>query len=187
MKKSTNPLAMMGCLGVVGVVLFGGGVYWKYVKDRPVQVVKTGTQFTLENDPLKGMAISFKVDPPPPKKTHSGGKRKGPKNGAFDDTQTLDMTEGDDTLSPEQIQSVMNQKFSLLGGCLREEAGRNPAVKKIDLEFLIKGNGSVSSVRVNGQTSTPVASCVFAKMQAITFPECKTCSKTHAAFSLALK
>jgi hypothetical protein len=97
------------------------------------------------------------------------------------------MSEGDDVLSAEDIQKVMNQKFSLLVGCLREEATRNPSNKKIDLEFIVKGNGTVSSVRVNGQTSTPVASCMFAKMQAITFPECKTCSKTHAAFPLTIK
>jgi hypothetical protein len=168
---------------VVGVI--GGGIYWKYVKDKPVVVAKNGPQFT--DDPLKGLSIGLlKVDPPAAKK-HNPAKRKGPKNGAFDDTQTMDMSEGDDVLSAEDIQKVMNQKFTLLSGCLREEAGRNPSVKKIDLEFLVKGNGSVASVRVNGQTSTPVASCVFAKMQAITFPECKTCQKTHAAFSLTLK
>jgi hypothetical protein len=167
---------------VVGSV--GGGIYWKYVKDRPVQVVK-GPQFT--DDPLKGLSIGLlKVDPPPAKKSH-GIRRKGPKNGAFDETQTIDMSEGDDVLSAEDIQKVMNQKFTLLAGCLREEAVRNPGTKRLDLEFIVKGNGTVSSVRVNGKTDSPVAGCVFAKMQAITFPECKTCAKTHAAFPLILK
>ena len=99
----------------------------------------------------------------------------------------MNFDEGGDVLSADDINKVMQQKFSLLSGCLREEAQRNPGVKKIEFEFQVKGNGSVSSVRVNGQTSSPVASCLFAKMQAIQFPECKTCNKTHAAFSLALK
>jgi hypothetical protein len=96
-------------------------------------------------------------------------------------------TGGDDVLSADAIQEVRTQKFSLLSGCLREEVPRTPGVKKIELDFIIKGTGSVSSVRINGQTSSPVVSCVVAKMQAITFPECKTCSKTHASFSLTIK
>ncbi|MFT3754973.1 MAG: AgmX/PglI C-terminal domain-containing protein [Pseudoxanthomonas sp.] len=167
---------------VVVAGIIGGGVYYKFMKDKPVVVAKGPER----PDPLIGAQFGLlKVDPPPPKKTHT--KRKGPKNGAFDDTQTMDMSENEDVLSAEDIQKVMSQKYTLLTGCLRDEAARNPSVKKIDMDFLVKGNGSVSSVRVNGQTSSPVASCVFAKMQAITFPECKTCTKTHAAFSLSLK
>ena len=168
-------------LVVLGVI--GGGLYWKFGTKPPPVIVK-GPQFT--EDPLLGLSIALKVDPPPPKKAHTG-KKKGPKNGAFDDSQTMDMSDNQDTLSAEDIDRVMKQKFTLLAGCLREEAARNPKVKDINLEFIVKGNGSVSSVRVNSETSSPVASCVFAKMQAIQFPECKTCTKTHAAFSLKLK
>ena len=58
---------------------------------------------------------------------------------------------------------------------------------KIDLVVIVKRTGEVSSVRLNGSTSSPVAACLFAKMQSIQFPECKTCGKTVASYSLTLK
>lgn len=175
---------LSGILGILVVIGAAVGIYAKFIYKPPPP--PTAKKDLISNeDFFKGMQISMKVDPPPPKKSH-GGKRKGPKNGAFDDSQNLNFDEGGDVLSQEDINKVMQQKFSLLTGCLREDAQRN-GTKKFDLDWLIKGNGSVSSVRVNGQTSSPVASCVFAKMQAIQFPECKTCSKTHASMNFGLK
>ena len=174
---------LSGIFAVLVVIGSGVGIYAKFIYKPPEKVV---VKKEVSNEEFfKNIQIAMKVDPPAPKKP--SGKKRGPKNGAFDDSQTMDFNEAGDTLSPEDIQKVMNQKFGTLAGCLREEAQRNPSVKKLDLEFIIKGSGSVSSVRVNGQTSSPVASCVFAKMQSIQFPECKTCTKTHAGFSLALK
>lgn len=174
---------LSGIFAVLVVIGAGVGIYAKFIYKAPQPVV---TKKEVSNEEFfKNIQIAMKAEPPAPKKP--SGKRKGPKNGAFDDSQSINFEEGGDTLSPEDIQKVMSQKFSLLAGCLREEAQRNPGVKKLDLEFIVKGSGSVSSVRVNGQTSSPVASCVFAKMQSIQFPECKTCTKTHAGFSLALK
>jgi hypothetical protein len=170
--------------GIFAVIVVAGAGVGVFLMTRPkVEPQKAvGPQFT--DDPLKGMQIAMQPMPPPPPKKK---KKVGPKNGAFDDSQSVNFEEGGDTLSPEDIQRTMTAKFSVLSGCLREEAARNSATKKIDLEFIVKGNGSVSSVRVNGSTSSPLASCTFAKMQSIQFPECKTCSKTVAAFSLTLK
>jgi hypothetical protein len=176
---------LSGIFAALIVIGAGVGIYAKFIYKPPEKVI---VKKEISNeDFFKGIQIAMKVDPPAPKKAH-GPRKKGPKNGQFDDAQNMNFgEEGGDTLSPDDIQKVMNQKFGLLAGCLREEAGRNPGTKKLEFEFQVKGNGSVSSVRVNGQTGSPVASCLFAKMQAIQFPECKTCSKTHAAFSLALK
>ena len=172
---------LSGIFAVLIVIGAGVGIYI-VTRPKPVEVKQTGPQFT--EDPLKGLSIAMAPPPPKEKKVHK--VRKGPKNGSFDDSQSMDFSDSDDTLSPEQIQTTMNKEFSKLTGCLREEAARNPTVKKINLEFIVKGNGTVSSVRLNGQTSTPGASCIFAKMQSINFPECKTCSKTVAAFSFTL-
>jgi hypothetical protein len=177
---------LSGIFAVLVVIGAGIGIYAKFIYKPPAPLVLK--KEISNEDFFKGIQIAMKVDPPTPKKPHPGGKKKGPKNGSFDDSQNMNFAdEGGDTLSPDDIQKVMNQKFGLLAGCLREEAGRNPGTKKLEFEFQVKGNGAVSSVRVNGQTGSPVASCLFAKMQAIQFPECKTCTKTHAAFSLALK
>ena len=165
------------------VVVAGSGIgVWLITRPKPQVVAKAGPQFT--DDPLKGLSIAMQPMPPPPPKKK---KKVGPKNGQFDDSQNVDFNDGGDTLSADDIQKTMMSKFSVLSGCLREEAARSPTTKKIDLEFIVKGTGAVSSVRVNGSTSSPVAACVFAKMQSIQFPECKTCGKTVAAFSLTLK
>jgi hypothetical protein len=176
---------LSGIFAVLVIIGAGIGIYVKFIYKPPEKVI---VKKEISNDDFfKGLQISMKVDPPPPKKAHKAVK-KGPKNGAFDDSQAMNFgDDGGDVLSQEDINHVMQQKFGLLAGCLREEAGRNPGMKKFDLDWIVKGNGSVQSVRVNGQTGSPVASCIFAKMQAIQFPECKTCSKTHASMSFSLK
>lgn len=175
---------LSGIFAVLLVIGAGVGIYAKFIYKPPEKVV---VKKEVSNDEFfKGIQIALKVDPPPPKKPH-GSRKRGPKNGAFDDSQNINFDEGGDVLSAEDINKVMQQKFGLLSGCLREEAQRNPGTKKFDLDFIVKGNGSVSSVRVNGQTSSSVASCIFAKMQAIQFPECKTCTKTPASMSFSLK
>ena len=135
------------------VVVAGSGIgIWLITRPKPQVVKQAGPQFT--DDPLKGLQIAMQPMPPaPPKKK----KKLGPKNGAFDDSQNVDFNDGGDTLSAEDIQKTMMSKFSVLSGCLREEAARSPTTKKIDLEFIVKGTGAVSSVRVNGSTSSPVA------------------------------
>ncbi len=174
---------IFAALVVIGAAV---GIYVKFIYKPPEKVI---VKKEISNDEFfKGIQIAMKVDPPAPKKKSGGAKHKGPKNGAFDDSQSMNFgDDSGDTLSAEDINKVMQQKFGLLAGCLREEAQRNPGMKKFDLDFLVKGNGSVSSVRVNNQTSSPVASCIFAKMQAIQFPECKTCTKTPASMSFSLK
>jgi hypothetical protein len=175
---------LSGIFAVLIVIGAGVGIYAKFIYKPPEKVIVK--KEVSNEDFFKGIQISMKVDPPPPKKPHTG-KKKGPKNGAFDDTQNMNFDEAGDVLPQEDINRVMQQKFGVLSGCLREEAQRNPGLKKFDLDWLIKGNGSVTSVKVNGSTSSPVASCIFAKMQSITFPECKTCSKTHASMSFSLR
>jgi hypothetical protein len=170
------------------LLIVGGGVgaYFKFFYKPEVKTVVV--KEAVADDFFKGIEISMKVDPPAPKKPRGKGKRVM-KNGKWEDSTNLgDASEegGDETLSGEQVQQVMNKNFKVLAGCLKEEAQRNPSVKRIDIEFLIKGTGNVSSVKVNGESGSAVAACVFAKMQSVQFPSFKG-SKTHAAFSLALK
>lgn len=170
------------------LLVVGGGVggYFKFFYKPEVKTVVVKEPSSDEF--FKGIEISMKVDPPAPKKPKGKGK-KVLKNGKWEDSTSLgDASEdgGDETLTGEQVQQVMNKNFKVLAGCLKEEAQRNPAVKRIDIEFLIKGTGNVSSVKVNGESGSAVAACVFAKMQTVQFPKFNGV-KTHAAFSLALK
>lgn len=174
--------AILAAVVVIGVGIAG---YFKFIYKPPEKVVVV--QKDSGDDFWKGVDIQMKVDAPPPKK--KGVKKRVLKNGKWEEVTSMgDASEegGDETLSAAQINDVMKQNFRVLGGCLKEEAGRNPSVRKLDLEFQIKGSGNVSAVRVNGESGSAVASCVFAKMQAVTFPRFNG-SKTTATFSLGLK
>jgi hypothetical protein len=107
----------------------------------------------------------------------------------FDDSTVLgDASEGggDETLDGPTVQRVMTQNFKVLVGCVKEERSRNSSLHNVDMDFIIKGSGQVSAVKVNGQTAGAFASCMYGKMQTVAFPKFNG-SKTHASFSLSLK
>jgi hypothetical protein len=141
---------------------------------------------------MKGVEISMKVDPPAPKpKRPSSGGHKVGKNGKneFSDVTNLgDASEGggDETLDQAVVQRVMTQNFKVLVGCIAEERRRNSGLHTVDMDFIIKGSGQVSAVKVNGSTSSAMANCMYGKMQSVSFPKFNG-AKTHASFSLALK
>ena len=180
-------------VSIVGMVLLtGGGVFVFLVLPKMMheRVVVKKEIVEKEGD----LSVTFnmmKVDPPPPKgkKHHSRGpgQKGGPDE--FDGPQNLgdaNSEGGDETLGEDVVQKVMMANFKVLGGCLREEKSRNPATRSVDFDFIIKGNGLVSAVKANGQTSSPLSSCIYGKMQAVQFPKFNG-SRTHASFSLALK
>jgi serine/threonine protein kinase len=174
----------------LAVIGGGGGIFWYYQHHQKVVVQKELVRDD-SYDFMKGVEISMKVDPPAPKKPHPGGGKKVNKNGKneFSDVTNLgDASEGggDETLDQAVVQRVMTQNFRVLVGCIAEERRRNPGLRAVDMDFIIKGTGSVSAVKVNGQTSSPLSSCMYGKMQSVTFPKFNG-SKTHASFSLALK
>ena len=80
----------------------------------------------------------------------------------------------------------MASNFKSLTGCILEEKHRDGALKNVDMDFVIKGSGQVSAVKVNGATNTPFASCMLGKMQTVPFPHFNG-ARTVASFSLALK
>ena len=54
------------------------------------------------------------------------------------------------------------------------------------MEFVVRGSGQVAAVRVNGQTNSSFANCMYGKMQTVSFPKFNG-SKTVASFSLAFR
>ncbi len=182
---------LVALLSVLVVLVAGGAVVFVLVVLpglKPKEVVKTIV--VKEEDPFSG--ITLKVDPPAPKPKKSGhrssGSTKG-SNGEFSDVTNLgDANEegGDETLSGEVVQRVMNSNFRVLTGCVLEEKRRSGGLRNVDMDFIIRGSGQVSAVKVNGDTAGPFAQCMFAKMQTVSFPKFNG-AKTHASFSLALK
>jgi hypothetical protein len=188
-KKQRGRVVTLLGLTFLVVVAAAGGVFWyvTHMKPKTEKVIVHDRSDDL--DFLKNVQISMKVDPPAPK---AKGKRKGhgASGNAYSDVTNLgDASEGgggDETLDQSVVQRVMTQNFKVLVGCISEERRRNPGLRSIDMDFIITGSGNVSGVKVNGQTGTPVASCMYGKMQTVAFPKFNG-SKTHASFSLALK
>ena len=184
---------MVTIFALVGVVLLAGGgfAFW-YAKKHGAFETKVVKEVVHdgEYDFMKGVAISMKVDPPAPRPKHpsSGHRGKNGKNEFSDVTNLGDASEGggDETLDQAVVQRVMTQNFRVLVGCIAEERRRNSSLHNVDMDFIIKGSGQVSAVKVNGSTSSPMANCMYAKMQSVAFPKFNG-SKTHASFSLALK
>ncbi|MDB4970840.1 MAG: Serine/threonine-protein kinase PknB [Myxococcales bacterium] len=168
----------------------GGGIFW-YYKNHQRVVVQKEIVHDNEYDFMKGVEISMKVDPPAVKKSRPSGGHKVSKNGKneFSDVTNLGDASsdgGDETLDQAVVQRVMTQNFKVLVGCIAEERRRNPGLHGVDMDFIIKGTGNVAAVKVNGQTSSPLAGCMYGKMQSVAFPKFNG-AKTHASFSLALK
>lgn len=144
-------------------------------------------------DFLKGVEITLKVDPPAAK---TGGKRvhrpgqKGGGNAYSDVTNLGDASDGsgggEETLDQSVVAGVMNKNFKVLVGCILEERRRSPSLHTVDMDFIIKGTGNVSGVKVNGQTSGPFAGCMLGKMKTVAFPKFNG-AQTHASFSLTMK
>lgn len=172
----------------VAVVAGGGGIFW-YYKNHQRVVVQKEIVHANDFDFMKGVQISMKVDPPPARRSH-GASHRGKKGGnQYSDVTNLgDASEGggDETLDQAVVQNVMTKHFRVLVGCIAEERRRNPSLRTVDMDFIIKGSGNVSGVKVNGSTSSPLASCMYGKMQTVAFPKFNG-AKTHASFSLALK
>lgn len=186
---------VMTLIGLIGglTIVVGGGVAAYVLTHQPKETTKIVYREKEGEDLLKGIEITMKVQPPPPKgsKRHGGGHGGSSKNavGDFDSATNLGDANGeggDETLGQDVVQHVMSQNFKSLTGCILEEKRRNSGLKTIDMDFVIRGSGSVSAVKVNGATNSPFASCMLDKMKSITFPKFNG-AKTVAAFSLALK
>src|SRR5262249_20118645 len=158
----------------IALVVFGGGggiAYYVLYVMKPKEVVKV-VHDQIDLKFLEGVQFAIKVDTPPKKKVRR--PKPGGKPGEFDDSTSLGDASsegGDDTLSQAQINEVMSQKWKVLVGCMAEERQRNSAFKSLDMEFIIKGTGQVSAVKANGQTGSPLAGCMYGKMQSVTFPK----------------
>jgi hypothetical protein len=187
---------MVTIFALVGIAVLGagGGAFW-YAKKHGAFETKVVKEVVHdgEYDFMKGVEISMKVDPPAAKKPRPTGRRVGQgkngKNGEFSDVTNLgDASEGggDESLDQAVVQRVMTQNFKVLVGCIAEERRRNSSLHAVDMDFIIKGTGQVSAVKVNGSTSSQMASCMYGKMQSVAFPKFNG-AKTHASFSLALK
>lgn len=86
-----------------------------------------------------------------------------------------------ETLDPgTQVAPIVQANASRLARCLLRGAERSA-----QLDVIIRGNGRVSDVRVNGSTSSPLAECMGAVMKALQFPTFNG-PRTRATFDISI-
>ncbi len=101
----------------------------------------------------------------------SGGSGPSGVAGGWDDSLNLDLSGdggddgGSDRLTDDQVNPVIQRQGGALGRCLTSSGTHNAMI-----EFIVKPTGSVSHVRVNGQTGTQVANCIRGVMTRTQFP-----------------
>jgi hypothetical protein len=111
-----------------------------------------------------------------------GKRRGGGIAGGWDDTVDLgDASEegGDERLSDADINPVVQTVGGRLGSCLTRSGERKAAIA-----FIIKGNGRVSYVKVNGKTDGALANCIRGVMKSLAFPTFDG-TRTKANFTMA--
>jgi hypothetical protein len=120
---------------------------------------------------------------------HAGGTTAGAAAGGPDEFNndsrfgdaTRGMAQGDQTLDDDQIQSTMMANYRRLIPCIAHA----PGMSNLAIDFVVRGSGKVSAVKVNGQKGGPLPTCVLTRMQSFSFPKFDG-SKTIASWSMSM-
>jgi len=93
-------------------------------------------------------------------------------------------TGGDELLDDAVIEETMMKHYRGLVPCLMQERHKNPGVSEMSVDFVVRGTGKVSAVKVNGQKGGSFANCVLGRMP--TFPKYNG-NKTIASWSMSMR
>jgi serine/threonine-protein kinase len=124
---------------------------------------------------------------------HGGGHRGGGGSVAGDGDFSNDVnfgdaskhgSGGDELLDDQVIEEVMMKHYRGLVPCLMQERHKNPGVSEMSVDFVVRGTGKVSAVKVNGQKGGSFANCVLGRMP--TFPKYNG-NKTIASWSMSMR
>jgi serine/threonine-protein kinase len=120
---------------------------------------------------------------------HAGASGAGSDSEFNNDMNIGDVTKaggGDETLDDDVIQKVMMGNYRSLVPCIMAERHKTPGLSDISLDFVVRGTGKVSAVKVNGQRGGPFSGCVLGRMQTFGFPKFNG-SKTIASWSMQMR
>jgi hypothetical protein len=139
---------------------------------------------------LKDVKLNF-VQAKVAKRAAGGGHRSGAVAGDGDFSNDANFGDaskyasaGDDVLDDQTIEEVMRSHYRGLVPCLMQERHKNPGVREMSVDFVVRGTGKVSAVKVNGQKGGSFANCVLGRMPA--FPKFNG-SKTIASWSMSMR
>ncbi len=188
-KKETRRGATLYVFIAIGVLVLGAAAYLLVTKlgaadddkgDGAIAELKEGELQTKITFPTRSKSSG--------KKGSRRGKRgSGSRGGAiggdgFDDPLDLgDVSDGEDSerLDDTEINPVISRHGGKLGRCLSSTGSRHASV-----QFIIKGTGRVSAVKVNGQTSGKLADCIGRVMRTMKFPSFNG-PRTKAEFEMS--
>jgi hypothetical protein len=175
---------------VLGVVGLGGGAYFLVAALRSEGGKKQEQIASLSEASLEptigGSTIEDEVRPR--KRPKNGkGQKSGPRGNTDDWDAPLDLGDvsegdegGDERLSNAQINPVVKKHGAALGKCLQRSGAR-----QANIRILIRGNGKVTYVSVNGDQNSGLATCVRGVMASAQFPTFNGV-RTRAAFDMSL-
>ena len=181
-------------LAVVGVALLaiaGGGAWYVLTRKAADKTTLAERSEDAEIDAfLKDVKLSFQKASTV---KHGGGHRSGGGSVAGDGDFSNDAnfgdaskhgSGGDELLDDQVIEEVMMKHYRGLVPCLMQERHKNPGVSEMSVDFVVRGTGKVSAVKVNGQKAGSFANCVLGRMP--TFPKYNG-NKTIASWSMSMK
>ena len=189
-KKSVATLLIVG----VALAVVGGGMAL-YLMSRKAadggQLASREEEAEVDSF-LKDVKLDFQTAHVA-KRSSGGGHHASSGSGTADefnnDMNMGDVTAaggGDETLDDGVIQRVMMGNYRSLIPCLMAEKHKNPGLSEMSLDFVVRGTGKVSAVKVNGQRGGGFPSCVLGRMQSFNFPKFHG-SKTIASWSMSVR
>jgi hypothetical protein len=129
--------------------------------------------------------VSLPKVPPAKKRTGGGGHGGGGGGGGrYNDNMSLDLTDDSDeteTLGMDKVYAVYSHYGAQLGGCIASNGGGSA-----NIGMIIDGpTGRVKGVRVNGQDTGALHSCIWRVMQKMQFPKING-PRTRAEFDIGV-
>ena len=190
--KTEKRKSLVGALVIgLAVLAVGGGVgyYLLTRKDGSEATIASRAEEAEIENFLKGVKISGKASVQ--RRAHGGSRPASSGGGAndeFNNDLAYDVSHGgaDDVLDDGVIQDVMMAHYRKLVPCIVQARASSPGLSDVNIDFVIKGTGKVSAVKVNGQRGGAFASCVFARMQGFGFPKFNG-NKTIASWSMSMR
>jgi eukaryotic-like serine/threonine-protein kinase len=186
-KKSMATVVIAG----VAIAVVGGGLAL-YLMTR--QAADSGKLATREEEAeidsfLKDVKLDFQTAHVA-KRTAGHHASSGGGSDEFNNDMNIgDVTKsggGEDTLDDNVIQRVMMGNYRGLIPCLMAEKHKNPGLTEMSIDFVVRGTGKVSAVKVNGQRGGAFPGCVLSRMQSFNFPHFNG-SKTIASWSMSVR
>jgi hypothetical protein len=140
---------------------------------------------------LKGVKLNFATAHVAKRAAgHRPGAGSGGGDAEFNNDANLgDVTKGgggDETLDDGVIQKVMMGNYRSLVPCILQERHHSAGLSDVNIDFVVRGTGKVSAVKVNGQRGGGFAGCVLSRMQGFGFPKFNG-SKTIASWSMSMR